>query len=266
MVKVRLKFSKRGPVRFIGHLDLMRYFQKVNRRAEIDVKYSEGFSPHQVLSFAEPLSVGATSDGEYLDIQMNTEPDIKELIDRLNSVMNEGIEILDACILDEHSEKAMTLVDAAEWIMTFREGKEPLEGWENKLRAYMDKDNLPAIKKTKRGEAEINMKPLIFKAEVVAKKDLKGFSDPEYRFVNNNLDDNISCIHLLVSSGSADHLKPGMVVENFMRQEGEEMQPNAIKLHRVDTFLKGEDEKGIFEVPMTDTEGKYKVYLHETSL
>ena len=120
MVKVRLKFSKRGPIRFIGHLDLMRYFQKVNRRADIDVKYSEGFSPHQVLSFAEPLSVGATSDGEYLDIQMNSEPDMKVLIDQLNSVMNEGVEILDGCILDEHAEKAMALVDAAEWIMTFR--------------------------------------------------------------------------------------------------------------------------------------------------
>ena len=125
----------------------------------------------------------------------------------------------------------------------------------------MAKDNLPAIKKTKRGETEINMKPLIFKAEVVAKKDLKGFSDPEYRFIDNNLDDNISCIHLFVSSGSADHLKPGMVVENFMREEGEEMLPNAIRLHRIDTFMKGEDEKGTYEVPMTDTEGKYKIYL-----
>ncbi|SHI23265.1 radical SAM-linked protein [Butyrivibrio fibrisolvens DSM 3071] len=261
MVKVRLKFSKRGPIRFIGHLDLMRYFQKVNRRADIDVKYSEGFSPHQVLSFAEPLSVGATSDGEYLDIQMNSEPDMKVLIYQLNSVMNEGVEILDGCILDEHAEKAMALVDAAEWIMTFREGKEPEAGWEDRLVTYMAKDNLPAIKKTKRGETEINMKPLIFKSEVVKKKDLKGFSDPEYRFVDNNIDDEISCIHIFVSSGSADHLKPGMVVENFMRECGEEMQPNAIRLHRVETFLKGEDEKGTFEVPMTDTEGKYKIYL-----
>ena len=63
------------------------------------------------------------------------------------------------------------------------------------------------------------------------------------------------------SSGSADHLKPGMVVENFMREEGEEMLPNAIRLHRIDTFMKGEDEKGTYEVPMTDTEGKYKIYL-----
>lgn len=261
MIKVRLKFSKRGPVRFIGHLDLMRYFQKVNRRAEIDVKYSEGFSPHQVMSFAEPLSVGATSDGEYLDLQMNTTPDIKNLCKKLNSVMNEGITILDACILDEHSEKAMTLVDAAEWIMTFRKGKEPSKGWEDKFKIYLSSDELPALKKTKRGETTINMKPLIYRAQVVSKEDLRGFSNPDYRFINSDVADDESCIHLLVSSGSSDHLKPGMVVSNFMNSYGEELLPNAIRLHRVDTFMKGEDDKGIYEVPMTDTEGKYRIYI-----
>ena len=55
MVKLRLKFSKSGPIRFLGHLDVMRYVQKAIRRAEIDIKYSEGYSPHQILSFAQPL-------------------------------------------------------------------------------------------------------------------------------------------------------------------------------------------------------------------
>ena len=53
-MKVRIKFSKQGPVKFIGHLDVMRYFQKAMRRAAIDIKYSEGFSPHQIMSFAAP--------------------------------------------------------------------------------------------------------------------------------------------------------------------------------------------------------------------
>ena len=48
-MKVRIKFSKQGPVKFIGHLDVMRYFQKAMRRAAIDIKYSEGFSPHQIM-------------------------------------------------------------------------------------------------------------------------------------------------------------------------------------------------------------------------
>ena len=89
MNKVRLKFSKNGPIRFIGHLDVMRYFQKVNRRAEVDIKHSEGYSPHQILSFALPLSVGATSDGEYLDMTLNSLDSIENLITRMNAVMTE---------------------------------------------------------------------------------------------------------------------------------------------------------------------------------
>ena len=52
-------------MKFIGHLDMMRYFQKAVRRADIDIRYSEGYSAHQIMSFAAPLGVGITSDGEY---------------------------------------------------------------------------------------------------------------------------------------------------------------------------------------------------------
>ena len=60
-MKVRIKFAKKGTMKFIGHLDIMRYFQKAIRRAGIDIAYSEGFSPHQIMSFAAPLGVGLES-------------------------------------------------------------------------------------------------------------------------------------------------------------------------------------------------------------
>ena len=64
-MKLRIRFSKHGNVRYIGHLDIQRYFQRLNRRAGLKVVYSEGFSPHQKMSFAMPLSVGYESDAEY---------------------------------------------------------------------------------------------------------------------------------------------------------------------------------------------------------
>ena len=66
-MKIRIKFSKTGVMKFIGHLDIMRYFQKAIRRAEIDVTYTGGYSPHQVMSFAAPLGVGLESQGEYFE-------------------------------------------------------------------------------------------------------------------------------------------------------------------------------------------------------
>ena len=71
-MKARIKFAKWGAMRFIGHLDVMRYFQKALRRADIDVAYSEGFSPHQIMSFAAPLGVGLTSIGYYLVVEIKT--------------------------------------------------------------------------------------------------------------------------------------------------------------------------------------------------
>ena len=89
-MKLRIQFSKYGPLRFIGHLDVMRFFQKAIRRAGIDIAYSSGFSPHQIMSFASPLGLGVESRGEYLDIQVNEPMKIpmnaQEMKDRLNAV------------------------------------------------------------------------------------------------------------------------------------------------------------------------------------
>ena len=82
-MKIRIKFRKQGTMKFIGHLDVMRYFQKAMRRADVDIRYSEGFSPHQIMSFASPLGVGLTSNGEYLDIEVNSSGSSAEMVKRL---------------------------------------------------------------------------------------------------------------------------------------------------------------------------------------
>ena len=56
-MNIRVRFRKYGVLKFIGHLDVMRYFQKAIRRADIDICYSEGYSPHMIMSFASPLSL-----------------------------------------------------------------------------------------------------------------------------------------------------------------------------------------------------------------
>ena len=84
-MKIRVRFSKQGQMKFIGHLDMVRYFQKVMRRGEIDVAYSEGFSPHQKMSFAAPLSVGVLSKGEYFDMEVNSTLSTKEAIERIKA-------------------------------------------------------------------------------------------------------------------------------------------------------------------------------------
>ena len=92
-MKIRVKFKKWGCMKFIGHLDMMRYFQKAVRRADIDIRYSEGYSAHQIMSFAAPLGVGITSDGEYFDIDVNTTESTEKSIQALNAQMVDGVEV-----------------------------------------------------------------------------------------------------------------------------------------------------------------------------
>lgn len=239
MIKLRLKFTKNGPIRFIGHLDLQRYFQKAIRRADIDIKYSEGYSPHQVISFAQPLSVGATSDGEYMDMQLNSMVSPEDVMNRLNEVMNEGVEILDITELAEGAPKAMTAVAAAEYVVRFREGKEPSFNIKEKLEEYYAQETLPAIKKTKSGEKEIDMKPFIYKLEVDE---------------NNN-------IHMLLGAGSVNNIKVAMVIENFLKHFDEELQEFGIIIHRIDTYTEGDDEKGHYIEPFICRDPEKRVYL-----
>ena len=112
-MKLRIKFRKYGPIRFIGHLDVMRFFQKANRRAELDVAYTGGFSPHQIMSFAAPLGVGLTSNGEYMDLEVHSLTSCEDVKQRLNAASVPGIEITSVKILPDKAGNAMASVAAA---------------------------------------------------------------------------------------------------------------------------------------------------------
>ena len=135
-MKLRIKFSKSGVMRFIGHLDIMRYFQKAIRRAGIDIAYSEGFNPHQIMSFAAPLGVGLTSNGEYMDIEVNSVTSSAEMIEQLNKVMVPGIKILNIMKLNDDTKNAMASVAAAEYTIRFRDEYEPSWDWEKQILSF----------------------------------------------------------------------------------------------------------------------------------
>ena len=228
MIKLRLKYKKHGPIRFLGHLDVMRYVQKAIRRAEIDIKYSEGYSPHQILSFAQPLSVGSTTDGDYMDMTLNSMISVENVVASLQDNMNEGLDVICAKVLPEKCENAMTSVAACEYMISFRNGKEPSFDLKDTFERFMALDTIPAMKKTKNGEKEIDIRPLIFRGEIT----------------NDNK------IHVLLSAGSASNLKASLFVSSLYRFAGEKEPEFAAVYNRIDTYLSGEDEDGPYVVPM----------------
>lgn len=148
-MKLRVKFSKHGVLRFIGHLDVMRYFQKAIRRAGIDIAYSTGFSPHQIMSFAAPLGVGLESNGEYMDIEVHSLTSAKEFVDALNAQMADGIKVLEVKLLPDNAGNAMASVAAARYTIAFRKEYQPLFLSASVVNNFMCQENIIVTKKQK---------------------------------------------------------------------------------------------------------------------
>ena len=147
-MKLRIKFAKYGALKFIGHLDVMRFFQKAVRRADIDIAYTGGFSPHQIMSFAAPLGVGLESNGEYMDIEVNSVTSSKDMLEALNRQMVEGIHVLEVKMLPDDAGNAMASVAAAAYSIGFRQGYEPDFDYRNALRAFYEQPEIIVTKKT----------------------------------------------------------------------------------------------------------------------
>ena len=212
-MNIRVKFRKYGTLKFIGHLDVMRYFQKAIRRADLDVCYSEGFSPHMIMSFASPLGVGLTSDGEYMDIRVNTSPSSQEALARLNETMAEGMEIVSWKQLPSDSKNAMSVVAAADYEVRFHTGCQPKEGWQEKFRQFLSQEQIWVNKKTKKGEKTLDIKPWIYQCE--------GSDDG---------------IFMQVSAGSVHNLKPELLIQAFSLWSGLEIPSFSLLIHRKEIY------------------------------
>ncbi len=222
-MKIRIKFRKYGNMRFVGHLDLMRYFQRAMRRAGIDLAYSEGFTPHPILSFALPLGIGLTSDGEYMDITVNTTQPSYDAIQALNREMVDGVEVTEYVLLPEGAKKAMAAVAAADYFVCFKQGEgftkdEILRGIEE---YYNTRDEIFVTKKTKKSERVIDLKPLIYRMEPC---------------VNNRVG-----FFLRLCAGSTDNIRPELVLEDFCRFYDKEYDPFNLQIHRLELYEASED-------------------------
>ncbi len=215
-MKVRIKFSKQGVMKFIGHLDVMRFFQKAIRRANIPIAFTEGFSPHMVMSFASALGLGLTSNGEYMDIEVLESIPSKEAVGRLNQVMVEGMEVLSyRQIPDGKANNGMALVDAADYTVTFRDGYAPKPGWETRLQEFYRQPSISIQKITKKGERQLDIRPYIHSLDAADGK-----------------------VRMRVCAGSRDNLKPELVMEAFVTYLGEEYQAYALQINREELYAK----------------------------
>ena len=138
----------------------------------------------------------------------------KEMIARLNAVMNEGIQILDLKEIDEKEKNCMAVTAAADYLVTFRKGYYYTEAFLKRTEPFYFQETIPILKKTKRSEKEVDISPLIL----------------EIREQGEG-------IFMKLVTGSSDNLKPQLVMEAFCNYLGYDYNPMGFQYHRLETYL-----------------------------
>jgi radical SAM-linked protein len=199
----------------------MRTIQKVVRRAKLPVQYSKGFNPHMALSIAQPLSVGVYSDGEYMDLILVEEVPEDEIIERLNEKTASGIKFKAAKrIVEVENEKklpqGMALIDACRYIVKIK--YDSMELLEEEMENLLKEKEWNTIKKSKKGEREVDIKALVYEIKYWIK-------------------DNDLVLNMLIRSGSREHLSADLLVSYI-----QERTSNA----SIDTFVDTKREEMYF--------------------
>lgn len=158
-----LRYSKDGLMRFVGHLDMLRNWERILRRAEAPLAFTQGFSPRPILSLAAPLPVGLSSQAEYLELE--TSEEVSDWEGMLGPVLPPGLEILGGMQVPPGTKPLMGLIRFGDYVVeNFSESQ--LAMLQEQLAAFLAQERVLLEVRRKRGLREINIRPLMQSAQL----------------------------------------------------------------------------------------------------
>ena len=172
-----------------------------------------------IMSFASPLGIGLSSDGEYFDIELREAVNSTDAVRRMNEACVEGIEVVSMKqIAEEKKMTGMTILAGADYLVSLKKGTLPHD-WKDSFTAFMEQPEIRIVKQTKRSEKEVDIRPLIDRWEIRGED-----------------------IFLQLAAGSSQNLKPDLVMEAFCRYLGVSCDDTAFGYHRLEMYADvGED-------------------------
>lgn len=210
-----IKYGRDDRVKYISHLDFMRCFHRAVRRSSLQFAFSQGFNPHPIMTVAQPLSVGVTSECEYMKVGFDGEYSSEEIVSALNDVMPPGFFVYAAKKV-EGKELDITKLDKAVYVVEIEfEGDFDAE-------KFLENKELKVMKKSKSGIKESDIREHIF--------DIKELSR----------EDGVLTLEMTVSIGSAYNLKPESVVD-AMEKYCDNFKSSFVSVHRK-VMLAGDKE------------------------
>ncbi|PRR82432.1 hypothetical protein CLVI_17720 [Clostridium vincentii] len=226
LVRYLIKFTKESKIKFIAHLDIMRTIQKGVRRSGLPAQYSRGFNPHMALSIAQPLSVGVYSSGEYMDLILLEEVAEDEILEKLKATSAQGIEFLEVTkIVEEENAKklpqGMALIDACRY--TIKISYKDTKMLEGELKSLLEEKEWTTLKKSKKGEREVDIKALVY----------------EFEFSINSEE---LVINALIQSGSREHLSANLLISYIKERTSNANEDAFVDIKREEMYYLMDDK------------------------
>ena len=165
-MRVRITFTKQNALRYIGHLDLHRLWERAMRRASLPISYSQGFHPQPKISLAAALPLGFSSRNEVLDVRLNEDVAVEDISNRLKDNLPPDIKVLNVESVDERLPALQTLVLSAAYDVHLTE---PVEGSELKRRVeeLMNADSIIRERRNK----TYDLRPLVEMLSIITQAD-----------------------------------------------------------------------------------------------
>lgn len=207
-MRMIVRFGKNPRLRFISHLDLQRFFQRALNRTGLPIAYSQGFNPHPVMAFASALALGWTSEYEVLDIKLGAPIGRKHAEDAMRAALPDDLPVLQVKMVDDRLPSLMPMVRYSDYRIE-NSGVTPAM-----IEEFLSAETVMAVRKTKSGEREINIRPLAYEL---------------------CLDGDVLTAKLALTD--KDTLKPDLLVRSLTGNENEDM-----RIHRV--ALLAENKQG----------------------
>ncbi|MFN6537696.1 MAG: TIGR03936 family radical SAM-associated protein [Nostoc sp. EkiNYC01] len=217
--RIRVWFGKQGNMALVSHLDLIRLFDRVVRRAGLPIAFTGGFHPMPRISLATALALGATSSGEIADFELTASMSVDTFKEQLFREMPTDIPIYDVVEIDLKAKAASQLLESAEYLINVAAPKEVTPAqWQNWIDTIKAKDELWYEQTTKSGKSQlINLRDRLFELELLES--------------HNNTAESISVIRYLGSYRQDGWLlRPEQIV--FMLEAVANVQFQILHIHR----------------------------------
>lgn len=173
MQRVRIRYAKRGRMRFASHRDFARTLERAIRRAEIPIAYSQGFTPHPKISYVGAAPTGVASEAEFLELGLQQQMSLDEIAQRLDLALPDGMDVLD--IVEAASGGLSDRIDVSQWQL--RLPAEQPEQVVEAVRRFMTTTAVPVERSGKKGMRVLDARGPVVRLSAVVNQPPSGVDD-----------------------------------------------------------------------------------------